>query len=335
MDEKIDFIITWVNGNDPNWQDVRNYHAHQEHVEIDNDATRFRDWDTLRYWFRGVEKFAPWVNNIYFVTCGHLPEWLNISHPKLKIIKHSDYIPQDYLPTFNSNVIEYYFHKIDGLSDKFVYFNDDMFLINSVKPTRFFYKGLPCDLGGMTINIHNGMFGATVLLAKTIINDHFNKQEVVRKHPSEWFNYKYFSQSILNFLCLFVKKKDFTGFVNPHLPQAFLKEVYEDVWENCEKDLKRTSKNRFRDYGDIAFWLFRYWQLVLGRFAPYNTNKDGRYYLVSDINVSEIVNCITKQKKRIVCLNDSDLVEDFNKVKKIIAKAFDSILPNKCSFEIE
>ena len=333
MSDKIDFVITWVKENDPQWQKERNTYAALEHKDNCYNIAMYRDWDTLKYWFRGVEKFAPWVNKIFFVTWGHLPEWLDINHPKLQIIKHSDFIPAEYLPTFNSNVIEYYFHKIDGLSDKFVYFNDDMFLINSVKPTRFFSKGLPCDLGGITINIHNGMFGATVLLAKTIINDHFNKQEVVKKHPSKWFNYKYFSQSILNLLCSIVKKEEFTGFVNPHLPQAFLKETYEDVWANCEKDLKRTSKNRFRDYGDIAFWLFRYWQLVLGRFAPYNTKKDSIYYLVSDINVSEIVNCITKQEKRMVCLNDSDSITTLEDAKNRIKNAFNRILPDKCSFE--
>lgn len=103
----------------------------------------------LRYWFRGVEKFAPWVNKIFFVTYGHMPKWLNIDHPKLVVVKHEDFIPSQYLPTFNSQLIEFNFCYIKDLSERFVYFNDDMFLLNDVSPERFFKDGLPCDLAGM------------------------------------------------------------------------------------------------------------------------------------------------------------------------------------------
>ena len=95
---KIDFLITWVDGADPIW--------HKEKLEtlkkqgkvaeemIDNSTSRYRDWDILKYWFRGVEKFAPWVNQIHFVTYGHVPDWLNEKHSKLHIVKHEDFIPQ-------------------------------------------------------------------------------------------------------------------------------------------------------------------------------------------------------------------------------------------------
>ncbi|WP_331836427.1 hypothetical protein [Erysipelothrix piscisicarius] len=69
-----------------------------------------------------------WVNNVYLITYGHLPDFLNVDHPKLKIINHTDYIPSDYLPTFSSHTIELNMHRIEGLSEHFVYFNDDMFL---------------------------------------------------------------------------------------------------------------------------------------------------------------------------------------------------------------
>ena len=83
--------------------------------------------DNLQYWFRGVGKFAPWVNRIHFITYGHLPPWLNVDHPKINIVRHTDYIPKKYLPTFNSHVIELNIHRIEGLANCFVYFNDDTF----------------------------------------------------------------------------------------------------------------------------------------------------------------------------------------------------------------
>lgn len=331
MSDKIDFVITWVNGNDPAWRLERDHYASLEQKEIDN--SRYRDWETLRYWFRGVEKFAPWVNKVFFVTWGHLPEWLDVNHPKLKIVKHSDFIPAEYLPTFSSNVFEFYFHKIEGLSDKFVYFNDDTFLIDTVKSTRFFKKGLPCDLGGMTVNIHSGMFGSSVLLAKTLINDYFNKQEVVFKYPSKWFNLMYIRQSIINLICLFVRKDEFLGFVNHHLPQGYLKKTYDDVWAHCANDIIRTSGCKFRNYGDIAPWLIRYWQLVSNNFSPCNVFRDGVYYLLCDSIVPEAVKCISHQKKKIICLNDGEDITNFEETKREILRVFDLILPGKSSFE--
>ena len=123
MENKIDFVMIWVDGGDIEWRKEKNKYAGLPDDEI-NGEIRFRDWDNLKYWFRGVEKFAPWVNNVYFVTCGHYPKWLNLDCPKLKFVKHEDYIPKEYLPTFSANPIEINLHRIEGLSEKFVYFND-------------------------------------------------------------------------------------------------------------------------------------------------------------------------------------------------------------------
>lgn len=331
MTEKIDFLIAWVDGNDPVWLKERNYYAALDHREIDN--SRYRDWETLRFWFRGVEKYAPWVNKIFFVTYEHLPSWLNTANPKLQIVTHKDFIPAEYLPTFSSNVFEFYFHKIEGLSERFVYFNDDMFLIDNVKPSRFFKNGLPCDIGGMTINIHNGMFGSSLLLSKTLINENFNKQEVVWQSPSKWFNWRYIPASFINVLCLMIRRKEFVGFVNPHLPQGYLKTIYDGVWAHCAKEIVRTSQSKFRDYGDLAPWLIRYWQLTSNSFSPINPFIDGKYYLVDDYNVSDIVSCIRQQKKKVICLNDSENISNFEETKKAIKDAFVNILPEKCSYE--
>lgn len=326
----IDFLITWVDGNDPEWIASRKRYSP---TEITQDNYRYRDWGWLRYWFRGVERFAPWINKIFFVTSGHYPEWLDIDNPKLQIVKHEDFVPKEYLPTFNSNVIEFWFHRIKGLSEHFVYFNDDTFLLGPVSPNRFFQHGLPCDIGSMAINFHSGMFGASVLLSKTLINDHFNKKDVVFRAPFKWFNIRYPFHSLINLLCLPVRKNEFPGFANPHLPQGYLKSIYDDIWMNCSNDLTRTSKNRVRQYGDIAHWLVRYWQLASNRFSPRNVFRDGQYYLINEGNIGEITRCLRRRKKKMVCLNDSDSIGDYEPLKKEILAAFESILPDKSRFE--
>ena len=143
---KIDFVILWVDGNDPDWQAEKNVYA-QIDPEESSLVNRYRDWGLLPYWFRAVDKFAPWVHKIHFVTWGHVPPFLNIRNPKLHIVNHRDFIPSRYLPTFNSHAIEMNIHRIPELSEHFVYFNDDMFLLRPVKPEDFFRKGLPCTCG--------------------------------------------------------------------------------------------------------------------------------------------------------------------------------------------
>lgn len=332
MDEKIDFIITWVDESDPKWRNEFEYYSTKETRYINTDACRYRDWDTLRYWFRGVEKFAPWVNKIYFVTYGHLPKWLNTDNPKLVIVKHEDFIPTEYLPTFSSDAIEFFFHRIKGLSDRFVYFNDDMFIINAVSPERFFKNGLPCDIGVLSVVTNKGMFGCSIYMAMDLIRSNFNKKDVVSQNRNKWYSMEYPRLSLHNLLQF--RQTKFTGFLNHHLPQGYLKKTYHDVWEHCEKDLHRTCKNRFREYGDVCHWLNRYWQLASGNFTPYHVFKDGQVFYLGDKNIAESVDCIRHKKKKLVCLNDGDHVTHFEDYKKRLLEAFEQILPEKSSFEL-
>ena len=332
MDEKIDFIITWVDESDPKWRKEFEYYSAKETRYINTDACRYRDWDTLRYWFRGVEKFAPWVNKIHFVTYGHLPKWLNTDNPKLVIVKHEDFVPADYLPTFNPKTMEFFFHKIKGLSDRFVYFNDDMFLIDGVSPDRFFKNDLPCDIAGLSSITTKGMFGCSVYLALDLIRDNFNKKESVSRNRTKWYSLKYPRLALHNLLKF--RETKFTGFVNHHLPQGYLKHIYDDVWEHCEKDIHRTCSDKFRTYGDVSHWVVRYWQLASGNFTPYNVFKDGKLYSIKEDTIGDIDDCLRHQKKKIVCLNDVESTFKFKEYKQMILEAFETILPDKCSYEL-
>ncbi len=136
MQEEIDFVILWVDGSDADW--LKERQKYDETIDADKAINRYRDWNTLKYWFRGVEKFAPWVHKIYLVTWGYIPKFLDIENEKIEIINHEDICDKKYLPLFNSSAIELNINKIKGLSNKFVYFNDDMFIIKKTKPSDFF-----------------------------------------------------------------------------------------------------------------------------------------------------------------------------------------------------
>ena len=141
--EKIDFVVTWLDSTDPVWQ--KEYECYKDQSKGEKSAARFRDMNIFMFWFRAVEKYAPWVNKVYLVTNGKFPEWINKDCPKLVLVRHEDYIPKEFLPTFNSCTIELNFHRIKGLSEHFVYFNDDMFLNRPINPDYYFKNGLPCD----------------------------------------------------------------------------------------------------------------------------------------------------------------------------------------------
>ena len=83
MEYKIDFVVTWVDSNDPQWKAE---YAKYKNIDVKEEKARFRDWDLFKYWFRAIEKNAPWVNKVYLVTNGKNPDWINPNHPKLVLV---------------------------------------------------------------------------------------------------------------------------------------------------------------------------------------------------------------------------------------------------------
>ena len=331
--DKIDFVITWVDGNDPVWKAEKEAYQGQRDDDTTSD-NRFRDWDTLRYWFRGVENYASWVHKIFFVTYGHVPKWLNTHHPKLEIISHKDYIDEKYLPTFNSNVIEINLHRIQDLSEHFVEFNDDMFIIKQTWPSDFFEKGLPKDECIENITIGNGsneQYIHTLLNNIDIINRNFKKADVMKKNLIRHFNPHYGAK---NFQTLFLLPwNHFCGFNNAHLPVSHLKSTFETVWKKEPQALTLTCKNKFRMNDDVSHWLFRYWNLCTHHFIPRNTKKFGKYFDIDTLSYKMICNHIENQASKVICINDSSMNYDYEKIKAEIIKSFDLVFPAPSSFE--
>ena len=177
----IDFVITWVDCNDKNWQTVKSqYQACSKNFDV--SEVRYQNWDNLKYWFRAVESYAPWVRKIHFVTCGQIPPWLNIRHSKINLVNHCDYMPKEALPTFNSGAIEVGLNKIEGLAESFVYFNDDMFLTDYIEPNYCFYKGVPKETPGLAPRSRsNTVFADIIKNNIKIINRNFDYKNVCKK----------------------------------------------------------------------------------------------------------------------------------------------------------
>lgn len=326
--DKIDFVIPWVDGSDEVWQRKRRQYSPDKGTDVLEN--RYRDWEVLNYWFRGVEKFAPWVNHIYLITDGQVPGWLNTDHKKLTVVDHTDYIPEKYLPTFSSHPIELNMNRIRGLSEKFVYFNDDMFIIRPIEPTVFFKNNLPCDNAILSpiIMEADSDIGKVSGNDMSIINKYFNKDEVIRSNAAKWFSPKYGKQLLRTF-CL-LPWHHLTGFYNNHLPGAYLKSTFDELWELESELLDEVSQHKFRDYSkDVNQWLMRYWQLCKGQFEPISPSR-GACFSCADENA---IDAIRKQKFAMICINDNESKDEYIRHKQSLHEAFNSILPEKSSFE--
>lgn len=330
--KKIDFVILWVDGKDPIWLNEKNKYS-QNKKGVAYEKSRYRDWDNLQYWFRGVEKYASWVNKIFFVTFGHVPRWLNKDNEKLIVVKHSDFIPLEYLPTFNSNTILLNLHNIKGLSDNFVVFNDDMFLLKHVKEEDFFKNEIPRDECVHNVITSYGVKGQHchfLLNNIDIINRYFKKYNVMQKNFFKTFNFKYGIKLLRTAFLL--PWYSFTGFYDPHIPNSYLKKTYIEVWDKEGEVLKNTCTHKFRNNEDVTEWVMRYWQLCKGEFIPRKNKTFGKYYNITNDN-RDIVQEIVKQKHNVICINDVRDNFDFEKAKNEIIQAFEEILPEKSSFE--
>ncbi|XP_043262661.1 N-acetylglucosamine-1-phosphotransferase subunits alpha/beta isoform X1 [Colletes gigas] len=132
----IDVVYTWVNGSDAIF--LKNLKEHVPIMDINTAASRYSDKDELRYSLRSLEMYAPWVRHVYIVTNGQIPSWLDMDNPRVTLITHEDiFLNKSDLPTFSSPAIESHIHRIPGISDKFLYFNDDVMLGTEVWPEDF------------------------------------------------------------------------------------------------------------------------------------------------------------------------------------------------------
>ena len=325
----IDIVVPWVDDSDPVWQKERA--RFRPLPGSDNGEARYRDWGLFRYWFRSVAQFAPWVRQIHLVTFGHVPDWLNLKHPKLHIVNHKDYIPEQYLPTFSSHVIELNMHRIPDLSEHFVYFNDDVYLNNPVKADDFFIHGVPVDSAvlGMINIVDDVSFMPYIMLNMLgIINQTYNKHQIMKRNFLKWFSPFYGKWMFYNLY--FFPGKNFAGFRNFHTCISYRKKTLREVWDRFPELLHHTCQHRFRSREDINQYFFRYWQLLNGEFAPSHPNS---VYLTIGENKEKQIIAALEGKKKVVCVNDDPMGFDFITQQKKIEKIFRAKFPTPCDFE--
>lgn len=329
----IDIVIPWVDEKDSEWQKSKAKYETGYGFEASN--MRFQCWDNLHLWFRAIEVCLPWYNRIFLITCGHVPVFLNTDHERLRLVRHDEYIPAQYLPTFNSNTIEMNLHRIQELSENFILFSDDVFPLLPIDEEYYFRDDLVCDEAVENI-ITTTSFGAVSKATRYaqvnnmfIINKYFKKREVQKRNWEKWYCEDYGDRLERTRACAYWY--DFPGFYDPHMANAMKKSMLAHLWEIEPEALDKGSKDRFRGASDVTQYLIRYWQLCTGKFYPRRTQ--GKVYFPAIDTYQDVVDAIHKQLYPMISFNENCTPDEFTVMKEAINAALESLFPQRSSFE--
>lgn len=308
----IDLVYLWVDGNDPVWQAKRNtFTKHMLENTENNCKGRYANNNELKYSLRSVEKYAPWVRKIFIVTDSQTPDWLDTSNPKVRIVDHSEIMPPESLPCFNSSLIEHYLYKIPGLSEHFLFANDDMFFNADVKPADFFTP--------------NG-FPVVRLTRRPFRKWRWIFREKIRRKPLK--NYR----KMLDNSSRIVEKRFgtyYTGLPH-HNIDAYLKSDYKRYVEDVLRDeIERGGQNRMRNDKDIHRSVFSYMAIAEGRAKRrYVTAREALHI---QIHKEKGYRTLKRYHPILFCMNDSEYAKDTDRKR---SKAYlEKRFPDKSEFE--
>ncbi len=342
IEQYIDIVLPWVDDSDPVWKAERAKYLGEFHEKKSNLSHYFRDWDTLRYVFRSIEKNMPWVRKVHFLTCGHLPKWMNTDAQKLCFHKHTDFFAQrTALPTFSARPIEMNLMNIPDLAEQFVYFNDDTVVMQPIGPDRFFKDELPIDY--LVLDIPRGgwlydkirvkdPYVQTVKNSIKLLNNVYPLAHLRSNSPKLFFDPSYkASDRMRNRILSLIGKYKWIK-VN-HNPQPFLLSNLKECENLFPDEIAATRTHRFREYTDLNQYLFRDIALMSGRFYPHYFDDDHCIVLASIKHYTEERHYLSE--KNFICLNDTQFLssEEYPRLREMVIEDMEAAFPKKSSFE--
>ena len=136
----MDAVISYVNGCEKVWRTEFNKYS----TFMSYKFMLYYDWGTLKYLLRGISTYMPYIKNVFLVVSNieQVPDYVN--QENVKIVLYKDFIPGEYLPTFNPCIVELFMHRIEGLDEQFIYFNQNTVPISSIAFNDLIYNGTPC-----------------------------------------------------------------------------------------------------------------------------------------------------------------------------------------------
>ncbi len=310
----IDLVYLWVDGRDEKWVEKKVYWQKKLGI-IDPYAVhpaRWRDREELKHSLRSVEQHMPWVNKIYIVTDNQVPEWLNTNHPKIKIIDHKEILPADALPVFNSMAIETGIANIKGLSEHFIYANDDVFAAKPLTREFFFTKdGTPIVYNDIKLAKRYQIFYKKSQEKGTMWAKLHDKEKKVLSDKSIGINIE---------------------FADTHTFSSYKKSTYLKAMEFFGEEMKKTAHSKFRSGDDlnrgvVLNYAWKYDSVLL------KSVTDVKEFGCKNAGILIMTNVKDLEKKDpcTFCLNDyQNIPDDINEQHTLILR---KMFPDKSSFE--
>ncbi|UYQ78826.1 Stealth CR1 domain-containing protein [Glutamicibacter sp. JL.03c] len=317
VDFAIDAVYTWVDGSDNVWQAQKasalNVLDAEEFVDEAVSDARFADHDELKYSLRSIAQFAPWIRKIWIVSAGQTPKWLNMNNPRVEVVSHEDIWPDEVgLPNFNSHAIESNLHRIKGLADHYLYFNDDFFLTRPLDPGAFFFgNGL------------SKVFFSRAMVEFTEVSTLDNASSIAAKNARTLLDsrgYQLFSRKFF------------------HTPSALNRKIVEQAESEFPDAFEITRSAQFRDTMDIAVsgsFYFNY-ALATGSAVPGQIKYD---YIdpATESGRDRMKRMINRRDKDCIVINDGstpETDEERLRTDRFIRESLDLLLPAKSEFEL-
>lgn len=295
----IDIVVPMVFPSDPIWLDKYKKVCALLRIEPRIDE-RVRTWGTEKYFFRGIAKFMPWVNTIHLILDNEsqIPDWLDAE--KVHIVYHKDIIPQEFLPTFNSQTIEVWLHKIEGLSEKFIYCNDDMIACSPLRAIDFFRFGKPvihCDE-----KMHDDLSGIFRSFCRKAL-------DMVAKDYG-------------------VKFGDGILLKDGHSYAPMLLSVLNEAVEKHGNEMY-DSCSVFRERKNLTQYMYTYIQWLSGRRI--DGHHAHKYFSLAS-SVDKIRDAIRSGSAGVCCFNDTGC-GDWQLTGRVVREELEKIMPEKCKYE--
>ncbi len=311
----IDAVYTWVDGNDTDWQQRKNQalvaQGEAEINEIAANLSRYVSRDELRYSLRSLVAFLPWIRTIYLVTDDQIPPWLDVDHSLIKVVRHRDiFRDTGRLPTFNSHAIESRLHHIAGLSEHFIYVNDDMFFGRPQLPTTFFHANGLAKFFPSPAQLDVGP--ATVYDAPVTAAGKNN-----RRHIRERFG-RMITQKMR------------------HVPYPLRKSVLEEIERQLTEDVLGTAEHQFRHPADLSIpsSLQHYWSFLSRKAVPGSIA-----YTYADLahpsTPVKLARLLARRDCDTFCLNDTDSAEvSLPEQQAMLSEFLSAYFPFRAPFEL-
>lgn len=311
---EIDIVYAYVNPKDQEWAKKRAKYANDDF----NQECRFRDNNEFKYSLRSIDKYAPWIRKIFIIMDSEVPEWLDTSNSRIKIIKHTEIMPKEALPCYNSEVIEMFIDNISDLSEIFLYANDDMFLGNYVSKNFFIKNNRPLIRMVKTEILPNGWYDRSILKAQSLIYKEYGvKFNLIPTH-----NIDVYSKDAIK-KCKLLFKEDIEKMISHHLREdgdieRALFHYYMISNNACELKIYDDKDSKYFRFIRRAMLSSIYLDYIFYRTEVFFRSKQARVLFF--------------RKPRLVCINDSELTtdKDLQKYQRLMNKKF----PQKSQFEI-